>query len=140
MSWQPDLDELKRRERFAEQLGGEMRVQRQKDGGRYTIRERIDLLADKRPPVKPGARPYAHANGKLAALIVVGRKPISDGLHVVATHIDSVRIDLKQNPIYDDGNLAMLQTHYYGGIKKYQWLSVPLELRGDRSAASAKIE
>ena len=90
----------------------------------------LDLLADKRPRVAAGQRLLASVGGKLAAIIVVGKKPVTDGLHVVATHIDSVRIDLKQNPLYDDANLALLQTHYYGGIKKYQWLSVPLELRG----------
>lgn len=89
-----------------------------------------DLLADKRPRVAPGARLYAAVHGKLVALIVVGKRPLAEGVHLVATHIDSVRIDLKQRPLYADGNLALLQTHYYGGIKKYQWLSTPLELRG----------
>ena len=89
-----------------------------------------DLLADKRPKVAPGARLYAGVHGKLFALIVVGKRPLAEGVHLVATHIDSVRLDLKQKPLYADGNLALLQTHYYGGIKKYQWLSIPLELRG----------
>jgi aspartyl aminopeptidase len=89
-----------------------------------------DLLAARRPAVRPGARLYAEIDGKLAAFITVGKRPLSEGLHVVASHIDAVRIDLKQRPLYADGNLALLQTHYYGGIKKYQWLSVPLELRG----------
>lgn len=89
-----------------------------------------DLFAAKRPAVRPGARLMAEVNGKLAALIVIGSEPLAEGMHLVASHIDAVRIDLKQQPIYADGNLALLQTHYYGGIKKYQWLSVPLELRG----------
>ena len=89
-----------------------------------------DLLAAGRPKVAPGARLHAGVHGKLLALIVVGKKPLAEGVHLVATHIDSVRIDLKQRPLYADGNLALLQTHYYGGIKKYQWLSIPLELRG----------
>lgn len=90
-----------------------------------------NLLAAKRPRgVKAGAKLYAVIHGKLAAFIRVGREPLSKGVHLVATHIDSVRIDLKQNPLYADGNMAMLQTHYYGGIKAYQWLSQPLELRG----------
>lgn len=89
-----------------------------------------DLFAAERPEVKPGARLYAAVHGKLAALIVVGRRPLGEGVHVVASHVDAVRIDLKQNPVYADGNLALLQTHYYGGIKRYQWLSEPLELRG----------
>lgn len=90
----------------------------------------VDLLAARRPRVAPGARLYAQVHGKLLALIVVGKRPMSDGVHLVATHIDAVRIDLKQDPVYADGNLGLLQTHYYGGIKKYQWLSTPLELRG----------
>jgi len=89
-----------------------------------------DLLSDKRPKVAPGARFLAQVHGKLVALIVVGKRPLAEGVHLVAAHIDSVRIDLKQNPLYADGNLALFQTHYYGGIKKYQWLSLPLELRG----------
>jgi aspartyl aminopeptidase len=89
-----------------------------------------DLLADKRPAVKAGAKLYAVAHGKIAALIVVGTEPLDEGVRVVATHVDAVRIDLKQRPIYADGNLAFFETHYYGGIKKYQWLSEPLELRG----------
>lgn len=89
-----------------------------------------DLFAKRRPAVRPGARLVAAIDGKLAALIVVGKRPLAEGLHVIAGHIDAVRIDLKQRPLYADGNLALLQTHYYGGIKKYQWLSTPLELRG----------
>jgi len=89
-----------------------------------------DLLASSRPKVAPGARLYAQVHGKLLALVVVGKRPLEEGMHVVATHVDSVRIDLKQNPVYADGNLGLLQTHYYGGLKKYHWLSQPLELRG----------
>ena len=89
-----------------------------------------DLFAKTRPAVKPGARLYADVDGKQAAFIVVGSEPLANGVHVVATHVDAVRIDIKQNPVYSDANMALLQTHYYGGIKKYQWLSIPLELRG----------
>jgi aspartyl aminopeptidase len=80
--------------------------------------------------LRPGARVYAVAHGKIAAFAVIGSAPLSEGVNVVATHVDAVRIDLKQNPLYADGNLALLETHYYGGIKNYQWLSLPLELRG----------
>lgn len=89
----------------------------------------VDLLAGK-AKVKTGAKLVASQHGKIAALIVVGKKPLSAGVHVVAAHIDSVRIDLKQTPLYADGNMALLETHYYGGIKSYQWLSQPLQLRG----------
>jgi len=83
-----------------------------------------------RTKVAAGAKWFAQQHGKIAAFIVVGKKPLNEGVHVVAAHIDSVRIDLKQTPLYTGGNLALLETHYYGGIKKYQWLSEPLQLRG----------
>ena len=70
--------------------------------------------------------------GKLAALAVIGRDPIEKGMKVVASHIDTPRIDLKQKPLYEDpdSELALLKTHYYGGIKKYQWANIPLALHG----------
>jgi len=89
-----------------------------------------NLFSGKLRNLKPGAKVHAVVHGKLAALVVVGSKPLAEGIHVVASHIDAVRIDLKQNALYADGNLAMLETHYYGGIKKYQWLSTPLALHG----------
>jgi len=89
-----------------------------------------DLFSGKLRNLKAGARAYAVVHGKMAALIVLGQKPLSEGVHVVASHVDAVRIDLKQNALYADGNLAMFETHYYGGIKKYQWLSTPLALHG----------
>ena len=79
---------------------------------------------------KAGTRLHASRHGKIAAFVVVGKKPLREGVHVVAAHVDSVRIDLKQTPLYAKGNLALLETHYYGSIKKYQWLSQPLQLRG----------
>ncbi len=89
-----------------------------------------DLLAAGGGKLAPGTRFYAVIHDKLAAIGVVGSRPLADGVHIVATHVDAVRIDLKQRPLYADGNLALLETHYYGGIKAYQWLSLPLELRG----------
>lgn len=87
----------------------------------------------------PGDRAFAQVRGKMAALVVVGRRPPADGVHVVAAHIDAVRIDLKQAPVYADANLALLETHYYGGIKSYQWLSRPLELRGVVATRGGKL-
>jgi aspartyl aminopeptidase len=93
-----------------------------------------DLFAERstgaRGRLTPGTRFFAVVHDKLAAIGVIGSLPIAEGVHLVATHVDAVRIDLKQRPLYADGNLALLETHYYGGIKPYQWLSVPLELRG----------
>lgn len=99
--------------------------------GQAKTRGFVDLLAeDKGVSAKPGSKLFAEQHGKIAAFVIVGKKPLSEGMHVVAAHIDSVRIDLKQTPLYADGNMAMLETHYYGGVKPYQWLSQPLQLRG----------
>jgi len=77
-----------------------------------------------------GPRCYYNYKGKVIALIVRGRRPLTDGLRIVAAHIDSPRLDLKQHPLYEDTDLVFLKTHYYGGIKKYQWLARPLALHG----------
>ncbi len=89
----------------------------------------VDLFAGK-AKATPGAKLMATQHGKIAAFVIVGSKALSEGVHIVAAHVDSVRIDLKQTPLYADGNMALLETHYYGGIKSYQWLSQPLQLRG----------
>lgn len=73
---------------------------------------------------------YKAFNGKAVALAITGEKPIKDGVNIIASHIDSPRLDLKQNPIYEDTSLAFMKTHYYGGIKKYHWLARPLALHG----------
>ena len=77
-----------------------------------------------------GPRGYYNYRGKTIVLVVQGRRPLSEGLRVVASHIDSPRLDLKQYPLYEDTDLAFLKTHYYGGIKKYQWLARPLAIHG----------
>jgi len=77
-----------------------------------------------------GPRTYYNYKGKTIVLAVQGRRPLKDGLRLVAAHIDSPRLDLKQYPLYEDTDLAFLKTHYYGGIKKYQWLARPLALHG----------
>lgn len=68
--------------------------------------------------------------GKNLMLIKRGKKPITDGVRIIASHVDSPRIDLKQIPMYEENNLLFFHTHYYGGIKKYQWANIPLEIRG----------
>ncbi len=77
-----------------------------------------------------GPRCFYNYKGKTIALMVKGRRPLTDGLRLVAAHIDSPRLDLKQYPLYEDTDLVFLKTHYYGGIKKYQWLARPLALHG----------
>jgi aspartyl aminopeptidase len=77
-----------------------------------------------------GPRGFYNYKGKTIVLVVQGRRPLTDGLRLVASHIDSPRLDLKQYPLYEDTDLAFLKTHYYGGIKKYQWLARPLAVHG----------
>jgi aspartyl aminopeptidase len=80
----------------------------------------------------PGSRIYITNRNKNIALIVLGSEPIDDGVKIIASHIDAPRLDLKQNPLYedDDTKLALFKTHYYGGIKKYQWVNQPLAVHG----------
>ena len=78
----------------------------------------------------PGDRVFADNRGKNLAMFVIGTEPLADGLNILGAHIDSPRLDLKPNPLYEDTEMAMLDTHYYGGIKKYQWVTLPLALHG----------
>ncbi|MFS8501267.1 MAG: aminopeptidase [Caldicoprobacter sp.] len=80
--------------------------------------------------LKPGDKLYANNMGKMLALFVIGKQPLEKGMKILGAHIDSPRLDLKQNPLYEDSGLAMLETHYYGGIKKYQWVAIPLAIHG----------
>ena len=79
---------------------------------------------------QPGSKYIFNYRGKTVALAVLGQRPVSQGLRILAAHIDSPRLDLKQNPLYEESDLVYLKTHYYGGIKKYQWLARPLALHG----------
>ncbi len=78
----------------------------------------------------PGAKVYSAYMKKAIALFHVGTEPVETGLAILGAHIDTCRLDVKQNPLYEDSGLAYLDTHYYGGIKKYQWVTVPLALHG----------
>ena len=80
--------------------------------------------------LKPGDKVYVTNKGKNFASFVIGSEPIEKGLRVLGAHIDSPRIDVKQNPLYESHNFALLDTHYYGGIKKYQWVTIPLAIYG----------
>jgi aspartyl aminopeptidase len=80
--------------------------------------------------VNPGDKLYRINRGKALMLAVVGTRPLSEGVNIGAAHIDSPRLDLKPNPLYEDAELAFFKTHYYGGIKKYQWVTLPLALHG----------
>ncbi|MGE5380820.1 MAG: aminopeptidase [Methylocystaceae bacterium] len=80
--------------------------------------------------LKAGDKVYIKDKGKVISLIVVGKRPLSEGVNIVAAHADAPRIDLKPNPLYEGDNMALMKTHYYGGIKKYQWTTMPLALHG----------
>jgi aspartyl aminopeptidase len=80
--------------------------------------------------LNPGDKVYATNKGKNIACFVIGDKPVEKGLRVLGAHIDSPRIDIKQNPLYEKNGFALLDAHYYGGIKKYQWVTIPLALHG----------
>lgn len=77
-----------------------------------------------------GDKYYVNNRGKSVAFVVVGKQSTENGLQIAAAHIDSPRMDLKPNPLYEDSDLALFKTHYYGGIKKYQWTTIPLALHG----------
>jgi aspartyl aminopeptidase len=90
----------------------------------------IENFIDGKEEIVLGTKIYANNKGKAVALFVVGEEPIEKGMHIVGAHIDAPRLDLKPFPLYEDGGLALLKTHYYGGIKKYQWTAIPLALHG----------
>lgn len=77
-----------------------------------------------------GQKVYQSIKGKGLMLAVIGRKPVSEGMNILGSHVDSPRLDLKPNPLYEENEMAFLKTHYYGGIKKYQWPTIPLALHG----------
>ena len=81
-------------------------------------------------PVGPGSKLWACAQGKAVILVHVGAAPISEGMNILGAHLDSPRLDIKQNPLYETNDFALLDTHYYGGIKNYQWTALPLALHG----------
>ena len=80
--------------------------------------------------LQPGDKVYAVNMKKALALFNIGDEPLAQGMNILGAHIDTCRLDVKQNPLYEDGSLAYLDTHYYGGIKKYQWVTLPLAMHG----------
>ncbi|MCR5608667.1 MAG: aminopeptidase [Lachnospiraceae bacterium] len=101
-------------------------VGQSKEKGYKDIREYIDGGI----PLAAGDKVYAVCMNKMIALFNIGTEPLSNGMNILGAHIDSPRIDVKQNPLYESAELAYLDTHYYGGIKKYQWVTLPLALHG----------
>lgn len=89
--------------------------------------------------LKAGDKVYRNNRGKALMLAVIGKKPLSEGCVIAGAHVDAPRIDLKQNPVYESDELAFFKTHYYGGIKKYQWVTIPLELHGAVALKSGEV-
>ncbi|RII35335.1 aminopeptidase [Clostridium chromiireducens] len=90
----------------------------------------IEEIINENKKLQPGDKVYSNNKGKAIALFIIGNEPMEKGLKILGAHVDSPRLDLKQNPLYEDSELALLDTHYYGGIKKYQWVTLPLALHG----------
>ena len=90
----------------------------------------LDDVIKNNETLKSGDKVYANNMNKTIALFVIGEEPIENGMKILGAHIDSPRLDLKQNPLYEDSDLVLLDTHYYGGIKKYQWVTLPLAIHG----------
>lgn len=92
-------------------------------------RDLNDVIAG-RETLKSGDRVYAVCMDKTIALFQIGEEPLENGMNILGAHVDSPRIDVKQNPLYESGELSYLDTHYYGGVKKYQWVTIPLAIHG----------
>lgn len=80
--------------------------------------------------LKPGQKVYSVYKNSLVCLFIIGRESLTKGMHIIGSHIDAPRLDLKPNPLYEEEEIAYFKTHYYGGIKKYQWATIPLSLHG----------
>lgn len=112
---------------------------------REAVRKSIELLSAKGyvpysfgDEIKAGGRYYYNNRGKSLYAFRIGNEPITEGIRILAAHIDSPRLDLKQNPLYEDSGIGYFKTHYYGGIRKYQWVTVPLALHGTVILADGK--
>lgn len=114
------------------------------DAGK-TERECVDLIVDMAEQqgyqelekvmkaggrLKKGDKVYSVCMNKSVAMFRIGERPMAEGMNILGAHIDSPRLDIKQNPLYEDGGFAYLDTHYYGGVKKYQWVAIPLAIHG----------
>ena len=104
---------------------------------REFVNNAIEALTDKgfvdidtKKALKPGDKVFASIKGKGLMFAVVGKEDIVKGMNILGAHIDSPRLDLKPNPLYEEDELVFFKTHYYGGIKKYQWTTIPLAIHG----------
>lgn len=90
----------------------------------------LDDIIKENGSLKAGDKVYENNMGKTLAMFIIGSEELQNGISILGAHVDSPRLDLKQNPLYEDTDLALLDTHYYGGIKKYQWVTLPLAIHG----------
>lgn len=90
----------------------------------------LQVLVKENQPLKKGDKVYAVWMNKSIVMFQIGEKPMEEGMNILGAHIDSPRLDVKQNPMYEEGGFAYLDTHYYGGVKKYQWVTIPLAIHG----------
>ena len=101
--------------------------------------QNLDEMIKKKIQLKAGDKVYYVCMKKTVALFQIGSKPIEQGLNILGAHIDTCRLDLKQNPLYEESGLAYMDTHYYGGIKKYQWVTMPLAIHGTVVKKSGRV-
>ena len=90
----------------------------------------IEEIIQKKESLHPQDKVYMNQMNKAVALMQIGDDPLEEGMNILGAHIDSPRLDLKQHPLYEEGDLAYFDTHYYGGVKKYQWVTIPLAIYG----------
>lgn len=90
----------------------------------------LDAIRSQNGSLKPGDKVWTDCYGKAIILVQVGQKPFEEGMNILGAHVDSSRLDIKQNPVYESSDFAYLDTHYYGGIKNYQWVTLPLAIHG----------
>ena len=101
--------------------------------------EDLESVLKENRSLKAGDRVYRVGMNKIIALFQIGEKPLSEGMRILGAHIDSPRLDLKQNPLYEDTEMAYLDTHYYGGVKKYHWVTIPLAIHGVVACKDGKV-
>ena len=109
-----------------EREGVKFIIEKAKAAGYISLEDAIS----KKKKLKAGDKIYAVCMGKTVALFNIGKKNLEEGMNILGAHLDSPRLDVKQNPLYESKDLAYLDTHYYGGIKKYQWVTLPLAIHG----------
>ena len=94
--------------------------------------QELEALVKDGKKLKAGDKVYSVWMNKSIVMFQIGKEKMEDGINILGAHIDSPRLDVKQNPLYEDGGFAYLDTHYYGGVKKYQWVTIPLSRSEER--------